>query len=105
MKMTKVAAGGMHGAQRRELRDESCARAALGDLTGSMNRSVFGAATTFAQIVSEQVGMSVSRVELADRACSTTACRASTVQRPALQCGSEHAHCCRQPCRRPAGAA
>lgn len=42
-------------------------RAALGDLTGSMNRSVFGAATTFAQIVSEQVGMSVSRVELADR--------------------------------------
>ncbi|MBP6095822.1 MAG: hypothetical protein KA451_03700 [Methyloversatilis sp.] len=43
-------------------------RAALGDLTGSMNRSVFGAATTFAQIVSEQVGMSVSRVELADRA-------------------------------------
>lgn len=43
-------------------------RAALGDLTGSMNHSVFGAATTFAQIVSEQVGMSVSRVELADRA-------------------------------------
>lgn len=42
--------------------------AALGELTGSMNRSVFGAATTFAQIVSEQVGMSVSRVELADRA-------------------------------------
>jgi chemotaxis protein CheC len=43
-------------------------QAVLGDLAGSMNRSVFGAATTFAQIVSEQVGMSVSRVELADRA-------------------------------------
>ena len=42
--------------------------ARLGALAGSMSRSVRGAASTFTQIVSEQVGMSVSHVELADRA-------------------------------------
>ncbi len=41
---------------------------AFGDLAGSVSRSVVGAASTFTQIVSEQVGMSVSHVEFADRA-------------------------------------
>jgi len=40
----------------------------FGELAGSMSRSVRCAASTFTQIVSEQVGMSVSHVELADRA-------------------------------------
>ncbi|MBU0602065.1 MAG: hypothetical protein KKD25_06650 [Gammaproteobacteria bacterium] len=42
--------------------------AQLGALAGSMSRSVRGAASTFTQIVSERVGMSVSHVELVTHA-------------------------------------
>ncbi|WP_306477339.1 hypothetical protein [Methyloversatilis sp.] len=70
---------------------------AFGELAGSMSRSVHGAASTFTQIVSEQVGMSVSHVELADRArldlclASLDSCLCGVAQRMRTTdgCGAE----------------